>query len=155
MTDQLLQLRNEARYAERLCQRTARLYRRVQTTGTFLAVLGGSGALSAVSGQVAGWIPIAGGALLTLVGAALVAIRPADKAASNEVDMRRYSALLASGHNMDARTFAQALDEARRGDMPEVELLRNPAWNDVVCEIGASDKVVKLRPSERLVAALA
>lgn len=55
-------LQGEIRYAIRLTQRTARLYRHLQTTGIFFSILGGSAALSAVAGGVPGWWwDIAGG----------------------------------------------------------------------------------------------
>ena len=75
------QLQTEIRYAIRLTQRTARLYRRVQTVGTFLAIVGGSALLSALAGTFPAWLPIAGGVLLTFAGAAMIAIRPADTTA--------------------------------------------------------------------------
>jgi hypothetical protein len=149
------QLRSEARYAERLCQRTARLYRRIQTLGTFLSILGGSGTLAALVKDVPAWLPTGGAILLAVCGAALIAIRPGDKAAANESDMKRYSALLASSQGMSEAEFYRALEVARQSDAAEVEPLRNVAYNDVVCEIGAKEAVVPLSPTERLLAVVA
>ena len=149
------QLRNEARYAERLCQRTARLYRRVQTCGTFLSIVGGSGTLAALFRDVPPWLPASGALLLAVAGAALIAVRPGDKAAANESDMKRYSALLASSQGMTEEEFRRALEVARQADAPEVEGLRNPSFNDVVQEIGATHAVVPLSKAERLISVLA
>lgn len=149
------QLKGEIRYSERLCQRTARLYRHLQTWATALGVLGGSGTLAALIPHVPGWIPPAGAVLLAGVGAVVLAVRPGDKAAMNEADMRRYALLMSSAQSMSAGELERALEQARPSDAPEVELLRNVAFNDVVREIGRPDAVVTLSRAERLVAALA
>ena len=51
---------NEASYAQRLCERTARLYRRAHTLGTFLTVLGGSAAVTAAVDRAPSWLAPAG-----------------------------------------------------------------------------------------------
>ena len=155
MSDTIQQLRSEARYSERLCQRTARLYRRVQTTGTFLTIIGGSGTLAALVKDVPVWVPTSGAILLAVMGAALIAIRPSDKAAANESDAKRYSALLASSTSMSEDELRRALEVARQSDAVEVEPLRNVAYNDVVLEIGADSAKVPLGRTERLFAMLA
>jgi Mg2+/citrate symporter len=156
MTDKSVDiLRAEVQYAERLSQRAARLYRRVQTAGTFLAVLGGSGTLSALTHWAPPWLPIAGGVLLAVVGAALVAVRPADKAAANEADMRRFTALLVSSQHMGADDLEQALNVARQSCAPEIEPLRNVVYNDVVRAIGQPGHAQPLTRAERVIAALA
>ena len=96
-----------------------------------------------------------GAALLTLSGAALLAIRPADKAAQNEADARRYMALNAKAHQLDDAALAAALDEAHQSDCAEIEPLRDVAYNDVVSEIGRSDAVVPLTSMQRIMAAIA
>ena len=88
------QLVSEIRYAVRLTQRTARLYRNIQTTGTFLTILGGSAALASFAGNLPSWVLIAGAFLFTIAGAGLIAVRPADKAAMNEADVKRYQLLM-------------------------------------------------------------
>ena len=143
------------RYATRLTQRTARLYRRVQTAGVFIAIVGGSGTLSLLASTVPAWVGLLGAALLTLSGAALVAIRPADKAAQNEADARRYMALNAKAHQLDDAALAAALDEAHQSDCAEIEPLRDVAYNDVVNEIGRGDAVVRLTSMQRIMAAIA
>lgn len=145
----------EIRYAIRLTQRTARLYRRVQTAGTFLSVIGGSAALSLLAQGVPGWVGIAGSALLATAGAALVSIRPADKAAANEADTRRYVALMAKAHGMDDATLALAIDEAHQGDAQEIEPLRIVAFNDVAREFNRPDVIQPLTLEQRILAALA
>jgi len=154
-TPQWWQHHNEARYAQRLCQRTARLYRRVDTLATFVAVLAGSAAASALFTAVPAWLPVLGAALLAGMGAAHLVVRPADKAASNEADSRKYAELLAQAHRLDGAALAEALSAARASDVPEIEPLRDVAWNDVMRELGRQDLVLPLRPAQRALAALA
>lgn len=155
------ELIGEIRYAERLCMRTARLYRRLQSIGTFLTVLGGSGVVAAASSNLmtsAPWLPVAGTLLLAVFGALLVAIRPADKAAANETDVKRYAQLRTKAADTtvtDAQLEAD-LNKARESDAAEVEPLREVAWNDVAKEIGAEPAVLlPLRPIQRVLSALA
>lgn len=150
-----LQAVNEARYAQRLCQRTARLYRRADTAATFVGVLAGSAAASALVAGAPAWLPLAGAVVLACVGAAHVAVRPAEKAALNEADARKYAELLAQAPAFDEHALALALAEARRTDVPELEPLRDVAYNDVMLELGRPDLAAQLRPAQRLLAALA
>lgn len=145
----------EIRYAIRLCQRTARLYRRIQTAGTFLSVIGGSAALSGMTGELPATVPLIGGILLSIAGAALIAIRPADKAAQNEADVKRYLALMAKAHTLNDDQLIAAIEEAHQGDAPEVESLRNVAFNDVVSEINRPDQAIPLSVTEHVLKAIA
>lgn len=149
------ELMSESRYAIRLTQRTARLYRRIQTSGVFLSILGGSAALVTVTGGVPLWLTACGGVLLAVSGAALVAIRPADKAALNEADTRRYTALIAKAHAMTDQEFAAAIDEAHQSDAQEVEPLRAVAYNDIALELNRPDVVIPLNTVQKLLATLA
>lgn len=148
-------LLNEVRYAERLCQRTARLYRRIHTTTVFLSVLGGSGVVSAVGGSMPAWMPITGGVLLAVFGAVNLAVRPADKAAANEGDAKRYAQLRSAGQAMTTEELQTALNKAHESDTSEVESLREVAYNDLAHEIGRSDAIIPLRAHQKLLSALA
>ena len=149
------QLQGEIRYAIRLTERTARLYRRVQTTGTFLAILGGSSMISLLSSIVPTWVGIGGTVILAIAGAALIATRPADKAAQNEADIRRYQALMAKSDTMTDDAFAAAINEAHQGDAPEIEPLRAVAFNDVALEFNRADTLIPLTATQKMLAALA
>lgn len=148
-------LLNEVRYAERLCQRTARMYRRLQAAGVFFTVLGGSGALAAGSAGMPPVFLVLGAVLFAVFGALLLAVRPADRAAQNEADVRRYARLRTDALGLDAAGLKIALAKARESDAPEVEPLRDVAWNDVVVECGNPGQVVPLGLKQRLLAALA
>jgi len=148
-------LNGEVRYAIRLCERTQRFYRRLQTAGTFLSVVGGSAFLSSAIPVVPSWVPWIGGIAVTVFGGALIAIRPADKAAANEADVRRYSRLQSDSHKMTDQEFEAALDKAKEGNAPEIEPMRKIAYNDVAEELGCPDAGYKLKWNEHILAALA
>ena len=64
------------RYAQRLCQRAARFYRRLQTTLTFISLLAGSSAVAALAAQ----LPVRSAWLLAafaIFGCINLALRPA------------------------------------------------------------------------------
>ncbi len=149
------QLQGNVRYAIRLCERTARLYRRTQTAGIFLAIVGGSATLSGAFGGLPGWVTASGSLVLAVAGAALIAMRPADKAAQNESDVRRYRSLMTKSYQMTVEDLAAALAEAHQGDAPEVEPLRNVAFNDTLIEIHREDQLVQLSATERLLKVIA
>lgn len=148
-------LLNQVRYAERLCERTARLYRRVQAVGVFASVVGGSAALSALSSKAPPELSIAGAAAFTVFGALLLAVRPADKAAANEADARRYAKLRTEAASMDTGALQSALNKAHEQSAAEVEPLRDVAFNDVVVEVGRQDLAVPLTRLQRVIAAMA
>jgi hypothetical protein len=93
--------------------------------------------------------------LLAIFGAIAVAVRPADKAAQNELDVKRYAALRAKSSGMEDDLLRQSIDEARNSDAAEIEALRDVAYNDVVQEVGRPDYSVPLSLQQRLIAALA
>jgi hypothetical protein len=56
---------------------------------------------------------------------------------------------------MSDQELVEALEETRQGDAPEIEPLRDVAYNDVARELGRPDAVVALTPLQRALAALA
>lgn len=149
------QLQGEIRYAQRLCQRTARLYRRVQTCATFLSVLSGSGALIALSSQMPSGVTIGFALAFATFGAVNLAVRPADKAAQNDLDVRKYGALVVKAQQVEPMELKRLIAEAEQSDAPEVEPLRDVAFNDVMREINRDDALIPLRFSQRFLSAIA
>ena len=148
------QLQVDLRYAQRLCERTARFYRRIQTSLTFLTLLAGSGAIAALSAQMPGsskWLGVAFAAF----GGINMALRPAERIAANEVDVRKYATLLTKAHSLDAVAIAALLSEARQSDTNEIEPLRAVAYNDVMLEINRPDALIELGHFQKLIGALA
>ncbi len=148
-------LLNEIRYAERLTQRTSRLYRRAASFCTFTAILGGSGVLSGLSDAFPDWMSAAGVLLIAIAGAAALTVRPLEKAITNETDAKKYSALRTQGVGMDSAELEAALQKARESDAPEVESLRDVAYNDLLVEIGRDDMKAPLTARQRFFEALA
>ena len=148
-------LHSQIRYAIRLTERTARLYRKIQAAGYVLTIVGGSAALAGFGKLLPDWAVTLGAVLFVIAGAVLIAVRPADKIAQNDADARRYQALMAKSVKMNEVDLEEALEEARLSGAPEVEPLRDVAYNDVVVECNRPDIVVALRPIQRLLAALA
>jgi hypothetical protein len=142
---------DEVRYSVILCNRTARLYRRAQTAGVFIAVLGGSGLVATQSADLRN----IAAAIVSIAGAALLAVKPAEKATANEADARRYGDLLAGSHNMTPEQLEQALHEHRSVDTQEVAPIRSVAYNQLMAENGRLDCLLKLSFGQRIIAWLA
>jgi hypothetical protein len=145
----------EIRYAERLCQRTARIYRRAQTAGVFVSALAGTAAIAAAAQWLPAPLAAAGALLMAVSGSALLVIRPGDKALQNEADVRRYAQLRAASVDLSDAELERALWKARELDAPEIEALRDVAWNDVARELGRPELATPLSLSQRAMAALA
>lgn len=148
------ELQFNLRYAQRLCQRTARFYRRIQTMLTFISLLAGSSAVAALAAQMlipSAWLL----GVFAVFSSLNLALRPADKIAANDADVRKYGALLAKLNVLDASALQQMLDEARLSDTTEVEPLRAVAYNDVVMEIDEPDSLIALSPMQKLMGVLA
>lgn len=149
------QLHSEVRYAIRLTERTARLYRKIQAAGYVLTIVGGSAVLAAIGKSLPDWVTLTGAAMFAIAGALLIAIRPADKVAQNEADAKRYKALMAKSVDMTDAEFERALADARQSDAPEVEPLRDVAYNDVAIECARPDFLVRLSLRQKVLAFLA
>jgi len=149
------QLKEEIRYAIRLCQRQARFYRFIQWIGTFLSIIGGSAIFSILSTSLPHWLSFAGAALLSCSGAILIAIRPADKAALNESDVRRYQTLMVRSNALNETDLEIAIEEARQSDTQDIESLRSVAFNDVMREINRDDQIIPLKPAEKIMSLFA
>ena len=144
----------EIRYAQRLSERTSRLYRRVQTIATFLQVALGSAAFIAFTqaNQSAGtYASLA----LAVISAFMLSVRPGEKAATWDADYRKYTTLLSVVRDLDDEASQKRLDEARRTDAQEVEGLRMVAYNDVIQEIGSTSAPEPLTWTQRTLAVLA
>ncbi|WP_296001729.1 hypothetical protein [Rugamonas sp.] len=148
------QLQVDVRYAQRLCERTARFYRRIQTSLTFLTMLAGSGAIAALSARMPA-ISTGLGIAFAICVSINMAVRPADHIAANDADVRKYAALLAKAHGLDAAALAGLLSEARLSDTAEIEPLRAVAYNDVMLEIDRPDALIELGRFQKFLGALA
>jgi hypothetical protein len=147
-------LQIELRYAQRFCQRSVRFYRRIQTTFTFFAMLAGSSSIAAVVAQMpltATWLLAA----FSIFGILNFAIRPADRIAAYQSDVRKYGALMLKAEDLDSHAIQKLLHEARQSDSEEIEPLRAVAYNDVMIEYDETDSLISLTPMQKLMRALA
>jgi hypothetical protein len=144
------ELIGEIRYAIRLAERTARLYRRVQTFGSFCAIVGGSTALAGISSVFPKAALVWGTFMATVFAAMLLSVRPGDKASQNEVDVKRFQFLMARADKLSDAELAESLEETRVGVAPEIELLRDVAYNDVVRERNREDEVIPLTLPQKI-----
>lgn len=154
MDDDKEDLYFKLRYAQRLCQRTARFYRRVQTALTFISLLAGSSAVATLAAQLptqSAWLL----ATFAIFGCINLAVRPAERIAANESDVRKYGALLAKLNFLETSALQQLLDEARQSDTTEIEHLRPVAYNDIALEVDEPDAIIPLTPMQKLMGALA
>lgn len=79
----------------------------------------------------------------------------ADKATQNEYDVRRYQALSARAVNMNDKELEQAIEDAHNDDAPEIESLRDVAYNDMVLEFNRPDVLATLSPMQKIPKTLA
>lgn len=155
MDEQHAILVNEIRYAERLTQRTARLYRRAATACTFIAILGGGSFMASFTTAAPNWLKLLALGLFSIAGATALSVRPLEKALTNEADARKYATLRTQAVTMLTQDLRAALQKARETDAAEIELLRDVAYNDLLMEIGRQDLQAKLTPSQKLLEAMA
>lgn len=92
---------------------------------------------------------------LAVSGALSLAMRPADKAAAADADAKRYAQLRTKAHEMCETELQAAVNKLREGDTPEVDALRDVAYNDVVREIGRPDAQADLHFHQKLLRAIA
>jgi predicted methyltransferase len=147
-------LLNEIRFGERLAQRTARLYRRLQTGAALVTVIGLSAGAGGWAQKVPPALAAAGVVCAALVAAFAFVVRAGDKAAQNDAEAKRYARLQSEQHANDAATIRAAQLKARESDVPEVESIRDIAWNDVMRETGNDDKVHPLSALQKVLRAL-
>lgn len=93
--------------------------------------------------------------LAAVFGAMVIVIRPADKAAPNELDIRKYDELLARAQGLSAEQILPLLAEARKTDAPEIESLRTIAYNDVMSEMNRDDQKIRPNAYQAMLAAIA
>ena len=149
------ELRAEVRYSQRLCQRTARLYRRVRTTSTFLRVTAGSAALVSVASNLPPEFALLSATAFSVFAAVNRAIRPAEWIAQNDSDVQKYAVLLAKSEDLEVPSLRQLIAEAQQTDAPEVEPLRDVAFNDVMREINREDALIPISRAQKFLGAIA
>jgi hypothetical protein len=126
------------RYAERVLERYAKFYRRLDTLIRFLALLSGSAALAALFGDFRA-ATLALALFFALVQALEFSLAPARIAAEAWAARKPYTAALSRQRKLSDEQLEQAWRDALAEDaiiIPEV--FRRAAYNDVLEEKGCS-----------------
>ena len=122
------------RYAVRVLERTARLWRRIDAALKVCALLAGSGAIYAVSSQSAR-AAMCFAAFFALAQALEFALHPAELSARALMARRPYEQILASEAGETEAALESRYHAASMGDdITVLESLRRVAYNDVVEE---------------------
>jgi len=147
---------SEIRYTQRLAQRSARLWWRIDAVGTLTFVLGSSVSVANFVKLLPPFIGASASVITILIATLMVCLRPAQKASLNEADVRKYDELLVLERSgTSTQKLAVLLAKAHQTDAPEIETLRDVAYNDVCSEINRADYACKLSVWQRTMAIMA
>jgi ABC-type multidrug transport system fused ATPase/permease subunit len=149
------QFEGEIRYAQILSERTARMYRRLQTVGTFLSIVGMSAVLATALSSMSDAWTLSAAAVFLISTAIMLTVKPAEKVTRWEEDLQRYRDLMARSKTMTLEQLDAALQDVRRSDAPEVAPLREVAFNQMLHEINRADQLIRLTLGQRVLAQLA
>lgn len=144
------------RYAGRVLERHARLWRRIDGAVRLAALMAGSSAIAALGAQNQS-AAIGLGLVFAALQAVEFALRPADAAARAMAMRRQYAQLLAREARLDGAALSEAYAElVAADDIVVSEALRRLAYNDVAQERGCdAAHLYGLDRWQRLVARLA
>ncbi len=144
----------DVRYAARYCLLQRRLYTRAMALFLGVELLGGSAAFAGWLGNtpaLAAWSAL----MLAIVAAANIVFGPAEKRMLCELQRRRWTALDARAPGLTLEELDREIAQLRAEEIPEIELLRQPAFNDAMRENGRTDALVPLTFAERMVSSIA
>lgn len=131
-----------------------RFFGKLAGTFRFISIVSGS---TAFAGFVSVSPELSGGAgvVVAVVTALDIIINPGQKAyACNEV-MRRYRELERQAKKLDLDALEERLVELRAMEVPSIEALRVPAYNDSCTERGRTDELLPVKWWHRFAALLA
>jgi hypothetical protein len=130
------------RYAVRVLERHARLWRRLDGLIRFSALLAGSGAFAALMAMHAGFA-MAAGLVFAVLQAVEFTVRPAELSAKSLAARKGYADLLADQGRLSDDALAAAYERVSANDEVIVpEYLRRLAYNDVAEESGCGAEVM-------------
>jgi hypothetical protein len=145
----------EARYCSRYNGLQARFYSRVQTAIRWALLIGGAASVGAVLGERP-MLQAVAGITLAALAAIDILLKPGERAARFDAHRRRYDELDAGSRKLSRDELHARLSELQRESYEgEIELLRQPAFNDTMIENGRPDAVVEVSGPERFFAMLA
>lgn len=129
----------ELQYAQRLCTLHYRLYRRVRGVLQCATLLGAAGAVKSVVAADPK-VAVFSGVALAIVAAIDQVLDPAARAATYNEDYKRYTRLFRVARSMEPHAIQAEIELLHEDDEPEIEALRQVAYNDVVEECGLDRK---------------
>lgn len=142
-------------YEARLQQLHARLYGRLHNATLLIIFIATSTAFASVLDSAGTATAIWSGLVITVVGYADVLLDFAGRRAQHEIQRGRYLELRARSIGMALEEIDKCRYTTAKTDPPEIEALRNPAFNDNLRAHGRHDHQVSLTWLEKLVAAIA
>jgi DNA-binding transcriptional regulator YdaS (Cro superfamily) len=147
MEDSLYETLFELRFAERVLERQARFWRRIDLIFRFFGLLSGTAAFAAItqSNQI---FTLTFGILFAVLQTLEYTVTPSEKAAAAAQESKRYAAAIARQQQVTPEELRQDLLDIRVADtVTAFEPLRRLAYNDVATEQGSSDYCFPLNPS--------
>lgn len=141
----------ETRYGARYCLLMRRLYGRCAAALSFLEIFGGSAAF-------AGWlggdqhVTAVAGAAMAAAAAFSIVFSPGEKRLQCEMQRRRWNELNADAPSLAIDQLEFRIHKLRDEDVPDIQWLRLPAYNDTMRENGREDQIQALSRRERMTA---
>jgi hypothetical protein len=124
------------RYAERVLERYARMWHRLDATARVFAIFSGTAAFGALMAQSGSWALVFGG-IFALLQALEYGLNPGRREQESRAARALYARVLARQHELTDEQLEIAYQEAQAGDSVIVpDTLRRLAYNDVVDERG-------------------
>lgn len=145
------------RYAVRVLERQARLWRHIDGAFRMLAILSGSSALAAMLTQQASAISISGMVAFAVFQAVEFSAQPGLKAAEAWAERKPYLSIISKQSRLSDTELEQAYQDALEQDgVLAFESIRRLAYNDVTIEKGcAASALFPLNRWQRIVSILA
>lgn len=130
----------ELRYAIRVLERQARLWRRLDAMIRFFGLLSGTAAFAAIT-HASQNLTLSFGILFAVLQAVEYTLTPSVKAAAAQYHAKQYAVILAEQSRITPEELRQKLLDVRAQDEIVVfEALRKLAYNDVAQEYGCSSE---------------
>lgn len=144
---------NDVKYGQRLMLITGRFNRRLDKMLTGTQLLLGTAAVGGLLATMPTLATIAG-VLIAVLSLIQILCEPAIKAHICEQQRKRWVALLGVAPDLDLNELDKRIAAIREESVPEIELLRVPAYNQVMQEISRSEWRLPEKSWHRFMAAI-
>lgn len=155
MEQSLFNVLFELRYGERVLERQARFWRRIDAITRMLGLFSGTVAFAAITHENQ-TLTMVFGVIFALFQALEFTVMPGSKAAEAYQASKLYTAVLAEQSRIPLDELIQKLHDTRiKDNVIAFEALREPAYNDVAIEKGHPEACFKLTFSSKIMRMLA